>query len=120
MPLSTALLRLYRWTVLLLAAYFIYVYVLNGDYSNFGGPLRKLTNWGLVMSFVATLAMIASMERWTARSHEVTAMVAAVVNLMVLFLYWRLYFEDPALVHEELQRVVGGRITILVSPRRHA
>jgi hypothetical protein len=52
------------------------------------------------MSFFATGAMIASMERWTRRSHEVTAMVAAVINLMVVFLYWRLYLENPALVHD--------------------
>ena len=96
----TSPLYIYRWIVFLLAAWFAVYHIWTGDYSNFGGPFRKLTFWGLFLSFFAASRMIAIMEHRTTRSHDVTAMVAAVVNGMVVFLYWRLYFEDPALVHD--------------------
>ena len=43
--------------------------------------------------------MLALSEQRDVRNHHRTASVAAVVNVMVVFLYWRLFFEDPALVN---------------------
>ena len=93
-------LRLYRWAVLLLAGGYSIYYIVTSDYSNFGGTFRKLSFWALFLSFFSASRMIAVMEGRSTRPHDVTAMVTAVANLMVVFLYWRLCFDDPALVHD--------------------
>jgi hypothetical protein len=65
----------------------------------FGMQFRFLTHWGL------SLAMVMHFLNWRARKngqpdqrYALMAMVA-VLNLLVVFLYWRLYFIDPALVN---------------------
>ncbi len=83
-----------------MAAGFSLFHIWTGDYANFGGPFRKLTIWALLLSFFSASRMIMISEGRTDRSHDVTAMVAGIVNGMVVVLYWRLYFEDPALVHD--------------------
>lgn len=90
---------LYRWIVFLLAGGYTLYQVTTSDYSNPGGPFRFLTIWALVLSFYAASRMLARSERRTERRHEVTAMCASVLNGMVVLLYWRLYFIDPALVN---------------------
>lgn len=88
----------YRWITFLLAAgYTIYQIGFN-DYSGTGGPFRYLTIWALLISFYSASRMLALSEHRIERSHHVTAMVASVLNTMVVFLYWKLYFTDPLLV----------------------
>lgn len=89
----------YRWLVFLLAAGFCLQQILDGAWTGPGGPFRFLTIWALFLSFFAASRMLALSEGRITRSHEVTAMCAAVLNVMVVFLYWRLYFTDPALVN---------------------
>ena len=69
------------------------------DLSLFGIHFRLMTYWGL------SLAVVAHFLHWRARMggvdsryHGFTTM-AVVVNLLVVFLYWRLYFIDPQLVN---------------------
>ena len=57
------------------------------------------TIWALFLSFYSASRMLALSEQRDVRNHHRTASVAAVVNVMVVFLYWRLFFEDPALVN---------------------
>ncbi len=88
----------YRWITFLLAAgYFLYQ-IATSDYSKAGGPFRFLTIWALGMSFYSASRMLALSENRITRLHTNTAMVTAVVNVMVVFLYWKLYFTDPLLV----------------------
>lgn len=89
----------YRWIVFLLAAGYCLYQMLFGLWSGPGGPFRYLTIWALFLSFYAASRMLARSEKRITRTHEVTAMCAAVLNVMVVFLYWRLYFTDPALVN---------------------
>lgn len=90
---------IFRWVVFLLAAgYSIYQIVTSG-YDHFGGPFRFLTIWALLMSFYAASRMLALSEHRITRPHQVTAIVAAVLNVMVVYLYWKLWFTDPALVN---------------------
>ena len=89
----------YRWVVFLLAAGYCLYRVVTEDYSFPGGPFRFLTIWALFMSFYSASRMLALSEGRITRNHESTAMVTAVVNVMVVFLYWRLFFENPALVN---------------------
>ena len=91
---------IYRAIVLTLATGFAIYHIATGDYSNFGGPLRKLTYWGLFLSvFVAFLMLKVSLGR-SRKDHQIPVMCAAAVNAIVVLLYWQLYFIDPALVHD--------------------
>lgn len=88
----------YRWAVFLLAGgYTVYMFA-TGDYSKPGGPFRFLTIWALIASFYSASRMIAWEEGRTTQNHCATASVTAVLNAMVVLLYWRLYLTDPALV----------------------
>ncbi|MEL6807306.1 MAG: hypothetical protein AAFO97_05960 [Pseudomonadota bacterium] len=89
----------YRWIVFLLAAGYCLYQMLFGAWTGPGGPFRYLTIWALFLSFYSASRMLARTEARITRSHEVTAMCAAVLNVMVVFLYWRLYLTDPALVN---------------------
>lgn len=90
---------IYRWIVFLLAAGYCLHQMFLGSWGGAGGPFRYLTIWALFLSFYAASRMLALSEHRITRRHEVTAMCAAVLNVMVVFLYWRLYFTDPALVN---------------------
>lgn len=99
MDIHSRSIRVYRWAVLLMAAAYAAHQFLTGDYSQVGGPLRFLTIWALLLSLYSASRMLAITEGRITRRHEVTAMCAAVLNVMVVFLYWRLFFEDPNLVN---------------------
>lgn len=90
---------IYRWVVFLLAAGYCVYQITTSDYTNPGGPFRFLTIWALILSFFSASRMLALSEHRITRNHRVTAMCASVLNAMVVFLYWKLYFNDPALVN---------------------
>ncbi|GGX39381.1 hypothetical protein GCM10007385_02970 [Tateyamaria omphalii] len=90
---------LYRWVVFLLAAGYCLYQLILGSWGGVGGPFRYLTIWALFLSFYSASRMLALSEHRITRKHEVTAMCAAVLNVMVVFLYWRLYLADPSLVN---------------------
>ncbi|MEO1778893.1 MAG: hypothetical protein AAFU63_08890 [Pseudomonadota bacterium] len=91
--------HIYRWIVFLLAAGYCLYQMVAGQWGGLGGPFRYLTIWALFLSFYAASRMLALTEHRITRHHEVTAMCAAVLNVMVVFLYWRLYLSDPSLVN---------------------
>ncbi len=99
MSIHSAPIMAYRWITFLLAGGYCLYQLLSHDYSNPGGPFRFLTIWALFLSFYSASRMLALSEQRVVRDHHRTATVAAVVNVMVVFLYWRLFFEDPALVN---------------------
>lgn len=90
---------LYRWTVFLLAAAYCLYQTIFGSWSGPGGPFRYLTIWALFLSFYAASRMLALSEDRITRPHQVTAICASVLNVMVVYLYWKLFFTDPALVN---------------------
>lgn len=97
MPKLTPLL-IYRWAVFLLAGGYAVYMLWTADYSKAGGPFRFLTFWALLASFYCASRMIAQMEGRARLGHDATVSVTAVMNAMVVLLYWRLFFTDPALV----------------------
>ena len=99
MDISGRSVLVYRWTVFVLAAGYCLYQMLFGAWTGPGGPFRYLTIWALFLSFYSASRMLALSEKRITRRHEVTAMCAAVLNVMVVFLYWRLYLTDPALVN---------------------
>lgn len=90
--------RIFRWTVFLLAAFYCLRTLIFGDFSVFGGPFRFLTIWALFMSFFAASRMMALVEGRSENRWDGFVCATAVINAMVVFLYWRLYFADPTSV----------------------
>lgn len=90
--------RIFRWIVLLLAAFYCLRTLFLGDFSEFGGPFRYLTIWALFFSFFAASRMMALEEGRSARRWDGFVCMTSVINAMVVFLYWRLFFADPASV----------------------
>ena len=78
--------------------YWIYQFF-RADLSLFGIHFRLMTYWGL------SLAVVVHFLNWRGRRsgaplrHHGFTTMAVVVNLLVVFLYWRLYFIDPKLVN---------------------
>lgn len=97
------LVLIYRWVVFLLAAGYCLRTLFFGSFDGFGGPFRYLTIWALFMSFFAASRMIALEEGRTTRRWDAFVATTAVVNAMVVILYWRLYFADPASVTRDGQ-----------------
>ena len=94
---------IYRWIVFLLAAgYCIRTLVFSG-FEDFGGPFRFLTTWALFLSFFAASRMMALVEGRSEKRWDGFVSMVAVVNTMVVFLYWRLYFADPTSVTRDGQ-----------------
>ncbi len=94
---------IYRWTVFLLAAFYVNRMVLFGDFDGFGGPFRYLTIWALLGSFFVASRMLSLTEGRSARRWDGAVGAVAVLNAMVVFLYWRLYFADPTSVTQDGQ-----------------
>jgi hypothetical protein len=91
---------IWRGAVFLLALFYGVRLLVLGDWGGFGGPLRYLTNWAALLSLVAAGLMVwRALGRTDRRFDGFTGMVA-VVNVMVVFLYWRLWFADPTSVTE--------------------
>ncbi len=93
-----AALLTYRWIVFLLAAGYLIRLILFSDYGGGVGPFRYLTFWALVLSFFCASRMIALMEDRSERRWDGAVAATAVINAMVVILYWCLYFDDPTSV----------------------
>ena len=90
--------RIFCWIVFLLAAGYCLRTLVFGSYEHFGGPFRYLTHWALFMLFFAASRMTALVEGRSARRWDGFICATAVINAMVVFMYWRLFLEDPNLV----------------------
>ena len=88
----------FRWVVFLLAAGYCLRTLLFSDWSNFAGPFRFLTIWALFASFFCASRMMALMEGRSTRRWDGFVSMTAVLNAMVVYLYWRLFLDDPASV----------------------
>ncbi len=95
--------KIYRWIVFLLAAGYCLRMIFLSDYSNFSGPFRFLTVWALFCSFFAASRMMALEEGRSTRRWDGFVSMTAVVNAMVVYLYWSLFLNDPASVTRDGQ-----------------
>ena len=86
---------IFRWTAFLLAAGYCIRTMIFGGWDAFGGPFRFLTIWALFASFFAFSRMMAMEEGRSDNRWDGFVCMTAVINTMVVFLYWRLYFADP-------------------------
>lgn len=97
----------FRWLVLALASgYWIYQFHQMLDPARgFGWQFRYLTIWALSVSVLSAWAVLRLSLGQTDRRPETLAGLAVVMNGLVVYLYWRLYFADPAQVN-------GGRAIV--------
>lgn len=86
---------IFRWTAFLLAGGYCIRTMIFGGWDAFGGPFRFLTIWALFASFFAFSRMMAMEEGRSDNRWDGFVCMTAVINTMVVFLYWRLYFADP-------------------------
>ncbi|MFZ3582597.1 hypothetical protein ACOI1H_10555 [Loktanella sp. DJP18] len=99
----TVTVKIWRWIVFLLAAFYCLYELWFGPWGGFGGPFRYLTIWALFLSFFCASRMMALTEHRSTRRWDAIVGATAVVNAMVVLLYWRLYFADPASVTRDGQ-----------------
>jgi hypothetical protein len=88
----TKTVRIFRWIVFLRAAGYCLRTLAFSSFEHFAGPFRYLTIWALFMSFFAASRMMALVEGRSTRRWDEFVGATAVVNAMVVFLYWRLFF----------------------------
>src|SRR6056300_1421074 len=89
----------YRLVCLLLSVgYFVYQFA-AANYENFGIQFRYLTIWGLTGAVVSSYLLYRSKRNNLPETYRAFVSAAAVLNAMVVFLYWKLYFIDPSLVN---------------------
>lgn len=93
------MIRTFRLLVLALAAFYVTDRAFAANWDAFGGMFRYLTIWGLVGNFIAAAAMLTpAYGRPDGRLDGVLSALA-ILNALVVFSYWRLYFTDPTLVN---------------------
>lgn len=89
----------YRWLIVLLAlGYTIYQFGIDVDYGPPGGPFRYATYWALLLSLLTSVHLLARAQFGRRPRYDGFVAAAAVFNMMVVLLYWRLYFNDPTSV----------------------
>ena len=89
----------YRLVCLLLSVgYFVYQFT-GANYENFGIQFRYLTIWGLTGAMVSSYLLYRSKRNNLPETYRAFVSAVAVLNAMVVFLYWKLYFIDPSLVN---------------------
>lgn len=86
----------YRWIVFLAAAYYFSWLFWGGSYAVFGGPFRFLTNWALTLSLVSSIFMLRLSYGKSDNRHDGYVGLVAVLNGMVVLLYWMYYLRDPS------------------------
>lgn len=85
----------------LVLGYWIYQFNQMLDQTKgFGWQFRYLTIWALTASLLSALAVLRLSLGRTDHRPETLAGVAAVMNGMVVYLYWRLFLADPANVND--------------------
>lgn len=89
---------IFRWAAFLLAAGYCIRTMFFGGWDQFAGPFRFLTIWALFFSFFAFSRMMALEEGRSTSRWDGFVSMTAVLNTMVVLLFWRLYFNDPASV----------------------
>ena len=92
------IIRYRLWCLILVIGYWIYQFTIT-NYGNFGLHFRYLTIWGLSCTLIATFLLYINCLRGLAERYWPFVSATAVLNAMVVFLYWKLYFIDPNLVN---------------------
>ena len=106
----------YRLVCLLLSVGYFFYQFTAANYENFGIQFRYLTIWGLTGAMVSSYLLYRSKRNNLPETYRAFVSAVAVLNAMVVFLYWKLYFIDPSLVvfpapRNPVSRVTGKRVS---------
>ena len=74
--------------------YMIYILIVS-DWTQPGGPSRYLTVWGLFFSLLISWRVLQNSRGRGNNRWDVFVSSSAIINAMVVFLYWKLFFENP-------------------------
>ncbi|PRY93378.1 FAR-17a/AIG1-like protein [Hasllibacter halocynthiae] len=92
-------LGLWRLGVFLLAAGFWLYQFATQEMADFGWQFRFLTVWALTLSMLSGWFVLRVSLGWSDSPHRTLMAATAVINAMVVLLYWRLYLENPEQVN---------------------
>lgn len=91
----------YRWAVFVLAlGYFFYQFT-QTDLSAFGWQFRFLTIWGLTANLIAAWLMLRLVLGRSKKTYNPFISATVVLGAVVVFMYWKLWFINPALVNSD-------------------
>ena len=96
---KNSLVIVYRAIIVALAFIFFFLPFLEGDPADFIHRKRFLTNWGFYFSFATAILMLLRSLGKIEKRYDGLVSATIILNMLVVFLYWKLYFEDPALVN---------------------
>jgi len=89
----------YRWLVFILALGFWLELFITTDHSKFGWQFRYLTDWGLTANMIVAWLMLRFSLGRSEKIYNAFVSASAVLGAIVVFMYWKLYFTDPALIN---------------------
>lgn len=102
--------KLFRVIVLLAVVFYFVQNFIPGHHSEqFGWNWRFLIVWGQTLSLIVAVLMVGRSFFGLKLRPDTLVSVTVVTNLLVLFLYWQLYFTDPALVNGSGEGLVWWR-----------
>lgn len=87
-----------RLMFILSLVFFVYqFFIINYDY--FGLHYRYLTVWALTGSLIISGLLLYKRVNGEPRAYHAASAVVAVLNALVVFLYWKMFFIDPSLIN---------------------
>ncbi|MCR9088132.1 MAG: androgen-induced gene 1 family protein [Rhodobacteraceae bacterium] len=92
-------LRLFRLAIFALALFFFVDRAFIANWDAFGAMFRYLTIWALTGNLIAAAAMLTPRYGRPDGRADGWLSTLAILNALVVFSYWRLYFINPALVN---------------------
>ncbi len=89
----------FRWIVFLLAVGYWFYQFSQTSLDRFGWQFRFLTIWGLTANVIAAWFMLRLSLGRSQNTHNPFVSATVVLGAIVVFMYWKLWFIDPALVN---------------------
>ncbi|HBN30019.1 MAG: hypothetical protein QNL16_07110 [Rhodobacterales bacterium] len=89
----------FRWTIFLLALGFWFYQFTQTSLDAFGWQFRFLTIWGLTANLVVSWMMLRLVLGKSTKTYNPLVSATVVLGAIVVFMYWKLWFINPALVN---------------------
>jgi len=89
----------FRGSCFTLALLYWFYQFYEANYNGFGIQFRYLTIWGLTGNLIVTGLLFRQTLAKQKEKYFAAVSAVCVLNVLVVFLYWRLYFIDPKLVN---------------------
>ena len=94
-----SLLVYFRGSCFVIAILYWFYQFYVADYKGFGLQFRYLTIWGLTGNVIVIGLLLRQTLAGQKEKYFAAVAAVCVLNVLVVFLYWKLYFIDPELVN---------------------